>query len=69
MANLNTAAGTPSPTVAAVHYLNVVLGGTLSAAPGAPNRFVVLRIDVDVAMLNAYSLLALCMERHALHAS
>ena len=41
MAHLNTADGAPSLNVAAVHYLNFVSGGTLSAAPGAPNRFVV----------------------------
>ena len=54
--NLNTAAGAPLLTVAAVHYLQVASGGTLPAAPGAPNRFVVPWPDIDVAMLKVHTL-------------
>ena len=69
MANVNTAAGAPSLIVAAVHYLNVVSGGTLSAAPGAPNRFVVPESTSTPQCSWPIACLLLCMERHTLHAS
>ena len=46
--NLNAAAGAPQLTVAAVHFLHVVSGGTLPPAPGAANRFLVPWTDVDI---------------------
>ena len=54
--NLNAAAGDPQLTVAAVHYLSVASGGTLPAAPGAANRFVVPWTTVDIAMMKVHSM-------------
>ena len=54
--NFNAAAGNPMCTVDATHYLNVASGGTLLAAPGAPNRFQVAWTKVYVAMLKVHTL-------------
>ena len=54
--NFNTAAGTPMCTVDAVHFLNVASGGTLPAAPGAANRFLVPWTTLYVAMLKVHTL-------------
>ena len=54
--NLNTAAGNLSLTVAASHFLHVASGGTLPAAPGVANRFLVPWPDVDIALLKTHTL-------------
>ena len=54
--NFNAAAGSPMCTVDATHFLHVASGGTLLAAPGAPNRFLVAWVKVYVAMLKAHTL-------------
>ena len=53
---LNAAAGAPLLTVAAVHYLYVASGGSLPAAPGAPNRYVIPWTDVDIAVLKVHNM-------------
>ena len=53
---LNAAAGAPQLTVAAVHYLYVASGGSLPAAPGAANRFIIPWTDLDIAVLKVHNM-------------